>query len=240
LPSVLATVDRPQLPLPAVAPPGSNTFRSGGSRKLQTELLFGIAYARQEFGLEDQSAAPLRDLRQSSEYPEFGYQITLRGTYQVSERLRLLAGLTYAQIRNELEYEIFNNGSSTFVRTNNNINLLEVPVLLGYSVPGRRVNVTVNAGPLVNLATSARGRFLDPDFGQPLDLATEGNYRKNVGIGFMASLSTTYRVGKKYPFTLLVEPYFKTYPTAFTVKGASLRESYWVAGIQLGVRKTLR
>lgn len=226
--------------LPESGPLGSPTFRNSGSRGLQTELLFGISYARQEFSLQDPSAASLRDLRQASEYPEFGYQITLRGTYQFSERIRLLAGLTYAEIRNELEYDLVTNGSSRLVRTNNNIRMLEAPVLVGYSVPGRRVNVTVNAGPVVNLTTSVRGRFLDPDFSQPQDLAADGNFRKNIGVGFMTSLSTTYQIGKQHPFTLLVEPYFKTYPTAFTVKSAPIREKYWVAGIQLGVRKTLR
>lgn len=240
LPGDPAQLALPEAALPETAPLATSTFRNSGSKGLQTELLFGISYARQEFSLQDPAAASLRDLRQASEYPEFGYQITLRGTYRFSERVRLLAGLTYAEIRNELEYDLFSNGTSTLVRTNNNIRMLETPVLLGYSVPGRRVNVTVNAGPVINLTTAVRGRFLDPDFSQPQDLAAEGNFRKNVGVGFMTSLSTTYQIGKKHPFTLLVEPYFKTYPTAFTVKNAPVREKYWVAGIQLGVRKTLR
>lgn len=239
------TGETAELDLPVALPTvtvtnSSPTFRSRGLSSLKTELLFGIAYARQEFGLQDPAAVALRDIRQSSEFPEFGYQITLRTTYQLNERFRLLAGLTYAEIRNELEYESFSGGQPTLVTTNNNIRMLEAPVLVGYSVPGRRVNVTVNAGPLINLTTSVRGRFLDPDFGSPQDLATAGNYRNNVGIGFMASLSTAYQIGKKRPVTILLEPYFKTYPTAFTVTGAPVREKYWVAGLQLGIRKSLR
>ena len=235
-----ATLRLPKTALPALYPVPDDQFRKSGSPGIQTELLFGISYARQEFSLQDPAAAPLRDLRQASEFPEFGYQITLRGTYQFNERLRVLAGLTYAEIRNELEYDRFTNGTTTLIRTNNNIRMLEAPVLLGFSVPGRRVNVTINAGPVVNLTTSVRGRFLHPDFGPPQDLATNGNFRNNIGVGFMSSLSTTYQIGKKHPFTLLVEPFFKAYPTAFTVKAAPLREKYWVAGLQLGVRKTLR
>ncbi len=236
-----AQLELPVNALPEVTvAPAATVFRSSGLNGLKTELLFGIAYARQEFGLQDPNAVGLRDLRESSEFPEFGYQITLRSTYQLNERFRLLAGLTYAEIRNELEYERFSGGQTTLVTTNNNIRMLEAPVLLGYSVQGRRVNVTVNAGPLVNLTTSVRGRFLDPDFGIPQNLATAGNYRRNVGIGFMASLSTAYQIGKKRPVTILLEPYFKTYPTAFTVKSAPVREKYWVAGLQLGIRKSLR
>ncbi len=53
----------------------------------------------------------------------------------------------------------------------------------------------------------------------------------------MTSLSTTYVIGKKQPFVLLVEPFFKAYPGSYTRKGAPLKETYWAAGLQLGVRK---
>lgn len=243
--AVLALPSRPAAPLaterelPATAPLGSTAFHPR-PRGIQTELLFGISYARQEFHLQSPEAADLRTLREFSEFPEFGYQITLRGTRNLSQRLRLAAGLTFAEIRNELEYELLSNTGTTLVRTNNSLRMLEAPVLLGYSVPGRRLNVTINAGPVVNLLVAPRGSFLHPDFSQPLDLATDGNYRANVGIGFMTSLSTAYQVGRKNPFTLLVEPFFKAYPSAFTEGAAALQERYWVAGIQLGVRKTLR
>lgn len=208
-------------------------------RGFQTELLFGVSYARQELLQLEAGGTQLRDLREASEFPEFGYQITLRSTYHFTDRLRILAGLTYAEIRNELDYNLFVNGTDTRIISNNNIRMLEAPVLLGYSVPGRRVNVTVNAGPLINLTTGARGRFLHPSSAQPLDLRTNGNYRSNIGLGFMTSLTTAYQIGEERPFTLLIEPFFKAYPTAFTVKGAPLREKYWVVGLQLGVRKHL-
>lgn len=208
-------------------------------RGLQTELLFGVSYARQELSQQTADSDLLRESRELSEYPEFGYQITLRSTYRFNDRLRVLAGLTYAEIRNELQYQLLVNGQTTSVRSNNSIRMLEAPILLGYSIPGRRVNLTVNAGPVVNLTTGVRGRFLDPAFPQLQDLRTEGNFRRNTGIGFMASITTAYQIGKERPFTLLVEPFFKAYPTAFTVKDAPLREKYWVAGLQLGLRKSL-
>ena len=234
----LTTTDSPQRALPEVSVDPDPFVSRRARRGLRTELLFGVSYARQELQ-QREGNGQLREVREISEFPEVGYQISLRTTYQLSDRLRLLAGLTYAEIRNELDYDTFVGGNAVRVTTNNQLRLLEAPLLLGYTVPARRVNFTVNAGPVVNLALGARGRFLHPDFAQPLDLRTDGGYRSNVGIGFQTSITTAYRIGRERPFTLLLEPFFKAYPTPFTVADAPLREKYWVAGMQLGVRKEL-
>jgi len=212
-------------------------FRGSPRHRTQAELLFGIAYANQMFRELDDSQRQLREIREVTEFPQASYQITLRGTYKLGERMMLLGGLTYAEIRNRLEYSQFINGNTVDVTTNNQIRLLEAPLLIGYRIPGRRLQVSMNAGPVINLNTSARGRFLHPDLSAPQNLSADGNYRNNIGVGLMASLSTTYRIGHKEPFLLVVEPFFKSYPGAFTVKDASVREKYWVAGLQLGIRK---
>ncbi|MBC6996432.1 hypothetical protein QWY85_03090 [Neolewinella lacunae] len=221
---------------PKAEPSGS--FRAAPRHRFQTEFLFGAAYAHQQFSVTDEANRPLRETREVTEFAELSHQVSLRGRYQMGKRLALLGGLTYAEIRNRVEYSLLVNGTATDINTNNQIRQLEIPLLLGYTLPGRRLQVSLNAGPVVNVLTSARGRFLHPDAPAPLSLADDGNYRRNTGIGLMASLSTTYLVGKQQPFVLLVEPFFKTYPGSFTVAGAPVQEDYWVAGLQLGVRKS--
>jgi hypothetical protein len=220
-----------------IKPDGNDGFRAAPRHRFQTEFLFGVAYANQGFSVADEANRMLLSSREVSEFPEVSYQVTLRTNYRMGDHLLLTGGLTYMEIRNQLEYQQVFNGVSTDVTINNSIRLLEAPLLLGYRLPGRRLHVSLNAGPVINLSTSARGRFLSPDAPQPLDLATDGNYRRHIGVGLMASLSTTYRIGEKDPFLLVVEPFFKSYPGAFTVKDAPLREKYWVAGLQLGIRK---
>jgi hypothetical protein len=207
---------------------------------VQMELLFGVAYANQMFSIRDQVNRPLLDAREVSEFPETSYQVTARATWKLKERVYLLGGLTYAEVRNQLEYDQFINGVQTLVKTNNSIRLLEAPLLVGFSVPGRRMRVSLNVGPVINLTTSARGRFISPDAPGLQDLAVDADYRNNVGIGWMSSITTAYQIGKERPFTLLVEPFFKYYPSAFTTPSAALQEKYWVAGLQLGVRKSLQ
>jgi len=220
-----------------VEPIKNSSFRAAPRHRFQTEFLFGIAYANQSFSVNDESNRLLLNAREVSEYPEASYQVTLRTNYRMGDRLILTGGFTYSEIRNQMEYDQTVNGTPTSRKINNSIRLLEAPLLIGYRMPGRRLHVAINAGPVVNLSTSARGRFLHPDASQPLDLATDGNYRRNIGVGFMTSLSSTYRIGNKDPFLLVVEPFFKTYPGTFSVKEAPLKEAYWIAGLQLGVRK---
>ncbi len=220
---------------PKAQPAGS--FRAAPRHRFQTEFLFGAAYAHQQFSVADEANRPLLEAREKDEYAELSHQVSLRGRYQMGKRLALLGGVTYAEIRNRFEPSLI-NGMATDLKITNQIRQLEIPLLLGYTLPGRRMQVSVNAGPLVNVLTSARGRFLPPDAPAPLSLADDGNYRRNTGIGFMTSLSMTYLVGQQQPFVVLVEPFFKTYPGSFTVSGAPVQEDYWVAGLQLGVRKS--
>ena len=214
-----------------------HAFRAAPRHRFQPEFLFGAAYANQQLGLNDAGAAALLEAREVSEFPELSYQVALRGAFRLRDRWSLRPGLTYTEIRNQFEYERTVNGAPTLVRVHNQLRQLEAPLLLGYRVPGRRLSVTLHAGPVVNLTTGVRGRFLDPAAAVPQDLSTTGDYRRNTGVGFMTSLTTAYTVGKREPFVLLVEPFFKMYPGSYTRPTAPLRERYWLAGLQLGVRK---
>lgn len=218
-------------------PLAANSFRNANRHRLQTEFLFGAFYANQQFSAETDDQRALRNIREVRENPGLSYQVSLRGAYKLNERLILRSGLTYSEIRNKFDFERTVNGVSSLVTINNQIRQLEVPILLGLRIPGRSINVALNAGPLVNLTTGVQGSFLQPDSAEPLSLADDGQYRNNVGIGFLTSLSTTYVIGKKQPFVLLVEPFFKAYPGSFTRKDAPLKEKYWAVGLQLGVRK---
>lgn len=217
--------------------PSGEPFRASGRNRLQTEILVGIGYANQQLGLQAENARGQRDLRMSSEFPEPSYNFSVRLRYDLRGRFHLLTGLTYAELRNQFEYD--NIGSTGLERSNNAITMLELPILLGYELPGRRFRLNLNAGPLLNLSTGVRGRFLRPDSADPLSLRTDGNYRNNTGLGWTASLTATYYIGKQKNVQLLLEPFFKDYVGSFTQPDAPLSERYWVAGLQVGLRKQL-
>ena len=215
------------------------TIARAPRHQTQTEMLFGAAYANQLLTANSPEDVGLLSARENSEFPELSYQITLRQAYRLTDRVTLRGGLTYVDIRNQFDYEEVIDGQLQLTRRNNHIRMLEVPVLAGLTLPGKRLRVSVNAGPVFNLTTSVQGRYLDPDSPEPLDLATAGRFRTYTGVGYMASLTTTYAVGKRDPFVLVLEPFFKHYPGSFTERGARIREAYWLAGLQLGVRRSL-
>lgn len=222
-----------------IKPVDDGGFKRAPRHRMQTEMLFGAAYANQNLTAASDEDLALLATRENSEFPEVSFQVTLRQAYRLTDRITLRGGLTYVDIRNQFEYEELVNNELKLIRKNNHIRMLEVPLLAGLTLPGKRLRVSVNAGPVFNLTTAAQGEFLDPDFGEPRDLRENAGFRSYTGVGYMTSLTTSYVLGKKDPFVLVLEPFFKHYPGSFTRPDARIRESYWLAGLQLGVRKSL-
>ena len=226
--------------LPAIrSGPATATFRRAPRHRSQTEMLFGAAYANQMLSAGGTQNRSLLAARENSEFPELSFQITLRQTYRITDRMTLRAGFTYVDLRNQFDYEEVVDNRLTLVRRNNHIRMLEVPVLAGLSIPGKRLSVTLNAGPVFNLVTAAQGNYLDPADPELRDLRRDGKFRNYTGVGYMASLTTSYVIGNRDPFVLVLEPFFKHYPGSFTAPSAPIQEKYWLAGLQLGVRKSL-
>ena len=237
-PTPLELADR----LPSTGPvraPEKEAFRASGRHRLQGELLLGAAYADQRFGVRQAGVQQQRSLREVSEFPALSHQFSARLRYRLGGPWQLLTGVTYLGIRNRFEYERRSGGQTELVRHGNRINLFEVPLLASYELPGRRLRVGLNAGPVLNALTTVRGSYLRPTSLDPSALDQHGQYRRRIGLGWTASLTTTYTIGRQQTVQLLLEPFFKHYPGSFTVPDAALSERYWVAGLQLGLRKSL-
>ena len=215
-------------------------FRASGRHRLQGELVLGAAYAHQRFGLRAEGSQAQRELREVSEFPEVSYQVSARLRYRLGGSWRVVTGLTYVELRNQFEYESMLQGNDRLLRSNNRLRLLEVPLLASYELPGRRLRVSINAGPLLHYSAGVSGRYLDPAAARPRQLGDSDQYRRQFGLGWTTSLTTTYPIGKQRSVMLLVEPFFKQYTGSFTAPGAALSEHYWMGGLQLGLRKQLR
>ena len=208
---------------------------------LRLELLAGVGYANQQLGTNgDEANRALREAREISEYGRPALGLEARLVYHAGERLRLLAGLSYTELRNRFEYEREDGATTTLLRERNRIRMLEVPLLLGYELPGNgRLGLRLNAGATLNVYNHVRGRYLDPAALEPRDLGESGFYRNSVGLGLRTSLTTTYALGRRSPYRLLLEPYFRTYPRSFTRADAPVSEKYWTAGLRVGLRRAL-
>ena len=223
---------------PAAVPYDAGGFRSRSGLRPTLEVLLGAMYAHQRFTLQQDGERALRDSREVSEFPALSVQVSARAHFRLGGRWSLLTGVTYAELRNRLEYETLPAArAAQLMRTTNRLQLLEVPLLAGYRLSGGRLRLTLNAGPVLNAYARATGGYLDPDRPEPLDLADSGHYRRGAGIGWMASLTTTYPLGRATHTQLLLEPFYRVYPRSFTRPDAPLGERYWTAGLQLGLRR---
>lgn len=222
---------------PSLADPLQLPKRKG---RLELEATAGPAYAYQILKAPSELNRPDLDAREISEFPEMSYSANLRVNYRFPNRFSIRAGLSYTSIRNQFEYERrINQQELELVRSVNALRLVEIPLMLGYELPGQRFNLGLSAGPVINLSTSAVGQYLNSESMDPLDLADPNIYRQNAGLAWRINLGTSYRLGNTGS-RLLLEPTFTHYPRSFTRDDNPLSERYWMVGLQVGIKHILR
>ncbi len=231
-----------QRPLPQPSFQEVTAFRKSVRAHWEVELLTGFAYAHQS--LKAKAAEDRNDLgtREISEFPGASMLNSLLLSYRQPNGLGFRSGISYTLLRNRFEYEqqrLLEPDSlqTLFIKSSNRIRMLEVPLLLSYELPGKRFHLALNAGPIVNVSTAAKGRYLTASQQAPLLLEEEKIYRANVGISWQAGFTATYDLGGGN--SLLIEPSFRSFPQTFTRATYNLRETYWLAGLQLGLRHKL-
>ena len=74
-------------------------------------------------------------------------------------------------------------------------------------------------------------------FGQPGEDGVVPAFRPRAGTAFYGSLTALYHLGGRY--SLLAEPFLKSYPQSFTRPEYALSQTYWMSGVQLGLRVRL-
>ena len=245
--SPIATLPLPRLApyereLPSVSAVASSTIRKR-KKGIEVDLLGGFAYAHQVLSTDNEDNRNELNAREISEFPGLSYLAGLRVSYRLNDHFSLRSGLSYGQIRNQFEYDqMVNFGTDSMktllIRSNNQIRILEVPLLLGYELPGKRFRLAINAGPILNISTKATGRYLLPNQQRPVLLEENNIYRSNIGLGWQGSLTAAYNLGGGN--SLLIEPTFKSYPRSITNGDYSLKERYWMAGLQIGLRHRLQ
>ncbi|PHI18830.1 hypothetical protein CEQ90_15880 [Lewinellaceae bacterium SD302] len=258
--TTLAAVDQradqlPTLPLPILSPraasvpaPVANvldqeqeSFERSKKNRLEIDLLAGPAYANQLFTLDDEADRELLNAREISEFPTVSLLAGVRVSYRLGPRWSIRTGLLYTQVRNQFEFEQRSPAPSEatiLIKSSNQIKMLEVPLLASFTLPGRRFRLALNAGPVINLSTTANGRYLLPDLMEPVSLEDENIYRNNIGLSYQFSFTAAYDLGMGN--SLLVEPTFKNYRSSFTHADYALNERYWLAGLQIGLRHRIR
>jgi hypothetical protein len=213
----------------------------------------------------DEAQAHLED-RRSTETARPGFGGGFRFSMVSPRGVALRTGLQYTELRNRFEYA--RPGESTTViterydpdgnvigvdtsfsteklmyATTNRLRMVELPLLAGYEFKWNQLRIALTAGAHVNLWFDAQGQLLSPNSGSATDFGQVGDsdvfpiYTRQAGIGVYAGAALLYHLGGRY--SLLFEPFLKSYPRSLTRNEYVLRENYWMGGLQIGLRARL-
>ena len=231
--------------------------------RLDLEMLGGPAYAHQTLQAKtSESLAHLR-LRERSESAGVSYSGGFRLAASSNVGLSLRTGVMYTQINDRFTYDVGSrmdvsvifgpNGEivgrdTTYSEayqetTRNTLRFVEVPLLLGYERQWGKLRVGVNAGAYLNVLFATEGAIYSPATEEPINFGQQGDrdvlpiFERQVSAAWYAGMSLAYNLHSRY--SLIAEPYFKTYPQALSSSAYDLQQNYWMTGMQLGLRMRL-
>ncbi len=195
------------------------------SYQLSARLQFATAS-----GLTLRSGLSFVNLRRRADYPLEGERMAI-----VTDRYDSGGTLIGSDTTFETTFRM--------VSSRNSLRQFELPLLVGYRFQAGKLRLNFQAGPTLGLQLTTDSRLLTPD-GESVRPARRTDdadtaageiaaYRNSAALGFQASLTTTYPLGRRT--SLLMEPFCKVYPRSFTAPSYPLREKYVVMGLQVGI-----
>ena len=185
----------------------------------------------------------------------------IRYTKVFNNGISIRTGINYSQINEKFTYSegnivqvvyIINNAGDTigsytttgsrYKTTYNKFKTLDVPLVLGYELGNGNFHTNVNAGVIINAYSWQKGEVLDARL-QPVDITTGKSsspyqFKTNIGIGFIGSVSLYYKLNEK--LHLMAEPYFRYNLTPASKEIITFKQKYNTAGLRLGLRLDLR
>ena len=89
----------------------------------------------------------------------------------------------------------------------------------------------------------AKGKIFSPATEEPIAFGQVGDrnvlpiFNQHASAAWYAGASVAYNLHSRY--SILAEPYFKTFPRALSAPDYDLKQNYWTVGLQLGLRMRL-
>jgi hypothetical protein len=129
--------------------------------------------------------------------------------------------------------------SVTHVKTTyNHFRSIDVPLVIGYELGNGRIHANINAGVIINVYSWYKGDVLDTSY-QPVSITTgKGSstyqFKTNIGVGFLGSISLYYKMTDKMHFVL--EPYLRYNMSPMSKDNLNLQQRDHTLGVRLGLR----
>lgn len=231
--------------------------------RLDLEVLGGPAYAQQTLQAKTPESISHLNKRKESESSSISYSGGFRLAAASNVGLSMRTGLMYTEINDRFTFEVGSrmdvstifgpNGEVIGVDTiyteayneqhRNRLRFIEVPLLIGYEEQWGKFRVGVNAGAYLNLHFGAKGAIYSPATQEPIQFGQQGDrdvlpiFDRRATAAWYAGISIAYNLHSRY--SLIAEPYFKSYPRALSSSEYDLQQNYWMTGLQLGMRMRL-
>lgn len=255
-------IDRPKIKLFANHAPRCADFASPFFH-FDVEVLAGPAYANQTLLVKTGDSQHHLDQRETSESAALSSSAAIRIAATTRTGLSIRSGLAYSQINERFTHDVGRKldirliigpngdivGRDTVYNEayqdvyKNRLKFVEIPLLLGFEQQVGKFRLGLNAGAYLNLAFDAKGTVFSPATEEPIAFGQEGElnripiFERRATAAWYGGLSLAYNLHSRY--SLLAEPYFKSYPRALSSGGYDLAQLYWTTGIQVGVRVRL-
>ncbi|MEL7222820.1 MAG: hypothetical protein AAGJ93_15975, partial [Bacteroidota bacterium] len=221
---------------------------------LDAEFLTGPAYASQMLIAKTNESTSHLAQRQESESARISTTTGFRLAATSNTGLGLRSGLYYSQINDKFTHHVgskleisvrFDPNGEVIGRDTvlteaydeaytNRLKFVEVPLLLGYEHKVGKLRVGLHAGAFLNLVFDAKGTVLSPATEDPIAFGQEGDlnrlpiFERRATAAWYGGLSLAYNLHSRY--SLLAEPFFKSYPKALSSAGYDLSQNYWMTG----------
>ena len=203
------------------------SLREKTERPLETTQLGVMLEARHRSGFE--LAAGLQYTRINERFQYLGESVETDTVYGIQFLVRNLYG----------EIDTIFGGvplkrTTTFRKEYyNHINLIEIPIMVGYRTSGSDLSFGVRAGVFLNLKTTATGQVLDYA-SAPVNIEDAGIIKTRIGLSYYLGLSASYKITDN--LEIHVSPFARLFPKSITEDSYDLRQKYRLYGLSAGVR----
>jgi len=253
--NLVASVKKPARPYININVPCPESEKNAAGNKRYFEIYAGPDYAFRS--ITDTGNSTYLQKRKESSHFSSAFSVGLRYTKVFNNGMSFRTGINYSQINEKFKfaegniiqvvYIVNSNGDTTgsftssgtrYKTTYNKYKTIDVPLLIGYELGNGRLHANFNAGAMVNVYSWQKGDVLDTSY-KPVSITTGKTsspyqFKTNVGIGFLASVSVYYKLTNR--LHLLAEPYFRYNFSPASKADLTIKQKYNTAGIRLGIR----
>ena len=249
-------------------PPECPTFTFGTESGMYIDFVYSHDYGMQSLTAKSQEFNPYVGERENTESPLYSFSAGVRISYISGSGLGLKTGINYSQINEKFEYldpdaslirtiitidTLLVGGVPTVVSDTSTIRIpgslditaynrykfIDIPILLTYEAYlTEKFYYNINAGALINLSFTQKGRFLDPS-GDPVwftssDPTGYDAFKSSAAISLYGSIGLHYQLSST--FDLIIEPNFRLFTGSLTNESYPLEQKWLTGGLITGLR----